>query len=424
MKRRRDIASTAERGKRMRQRRFDRVWTGLQHWKRRGVLLAALAGICAMLALVWAGAARMIGHEYVLTDGERHETVRLYPGTVDEACEKAGFGSLIVREQYESGGTTYLKLGDALYAEITRGGETMTVPFSPCTVAQLLEENNIILTEDEVVTPPLTEYLSYDAGISIVSVVYETVTECEEIDYGILVRESDTLKQGERKIVRAGVKGEKQVTYRVAMRDGEEVQRTALTETIVTEPVDCVIDRGTGAVETEEPQEELAWDEGVIFPGQQSGGADTDAQNGADDALSAVSGGLSTAGKEAVWSAPTNVTVDTANKRITTPDGTTHTYSSVLTVKATAYHRQEEGGLITATGTTTKYGTIAVDPSVIPLGSRVFVVAEDGTSWSYGPGLAEDTGGLIKGNRIDLFFMTGTEATNFGVRTAKIYVLN
>ena len=96
----------------------------------------------------------------------------------------------------------------------------------------------------------------------------------------------------------------------------------------------------------------------------------------------------------------------------------------MLTVKATAYHRQEEGGLITATGTTTKYGTIAVDPSVIPLGSRVFVVAEDGTSWSYGPGLAEDTGGLIKGNRIDLFFMTGTEATNFGARTAKIYVLN
>ena len=62
----------------MRQRRFDRVWAGLQHWKRRGVLLAALAGICAMLALVWAGAARMIGHEYVLTDGERHETCLLY----------------------------------------------------------------------------------------------------------------------------------------------------------------------------------------------------------------------------------------------------------------------------------------------------------------------------------------------------------
>lgn len=377
-----------------------------------------------MLALVWAGAVRMIGHEYVLTDGERHATVRLYPGTVEEACKAAGFDGLMVREQYESGGTTYLTLGETLYAEIERDGETMTVPFSPCTVAQLLEENHITLTENEVVTPPLTEYLSYDAGISIVSVVYETVTETEEIDYGILVRESDTLKQGERKIVRSGVKGEKQVTYRVAMRDGEEVQRIAVSETVVTEPVDCVIDRGTGVAETEQPEEELAWDEGVIFPGQQPEEDAAAAQDSADDTLSAVSGGLSTAGKENVWSAPTDVSVDTAGKRITLPDGTTHTYSSVLTVKATAYHRQEEGGLITATGTTTQYGTIAVDPSVIPLGSRVFVVAEDGTSWSYGPGLAEDTGGLIKGNRIDLFFMTGTEATNFGVRTAEIYILD
>lgn len=408
----------------MHRQRFGRIWTGLGRWKRRGTWLVVLAVVFAALALVWAGAVRIIGHEYVLTDGERHETVRLYPGTVEEACAKAGFDGLMVREQYESGGITYLTLGDTLYAEIERDGETMTVPFSPCTVAELLEKNGITLTENEVVTPALTEYLSDDAGISIVSVSYETVTQTEEIDYGILVRESDTLEQGERKIVRAGVKGEKLVTYRVAMRNGKEVQRIAVSETVVSEPVDCVIDRGTGIAETEQPQEELAWDEGAIFPGQQSGGADAAAQGGADGTLSAVSGGLSTEGKEKVWSAPTDVAVDTINKRITTPDGTTHTYSSVLTVKATAYHRQEEGGLITATGTTTQYGTIAVDPSVIPLGSHVFVVAEDGTSWSYGSGLAEDTGGLIKGNRIDLFFMTGTEATNFGVRTAKIYILN
>ena len=94
-------------------------------------------------------------------------------------------------------------------------------------------------------------------------------------------------------------------------------------------------------------------------------------------------------------------------------------------VPPTAYHRIEDGGLITASGTTTRYGTIAVDPRVIPLGSRVYVVSDGGDqSWSYGPGIAEDTGGLIKENRIDLFFMTDEEAAQFGVRPAKVYILS
>lgn len=407
----------------MRQKIKSRVAVLLRRWKTRGMLLVVLAVSIMAAVLVWAGASQLIGHKYVLTDGAQSVTVTLYPGTVDEACQRAGFDDKIVRSQYESGGITYLTLGDTLYAEIQRENETIRVPFSPCTVAELLEANNITLTEDENVTPSLTSYLSADAKIVIDSVTYETVTEIEEIAYGILVRESDTLEKGQRQLVRSGQKGEKEVVYRVALQDGVEVGRTVLSETVLTEPVDCVYDRGTGIVE-DEPSQEMAWNEGVIFPGDQTEGASgSSGTSDSDSTLSAVSGGLSTEGKDEVWSAPTDVSVNTADKCITTPDGETHSYSRVLTVKATAYHRLEEGGLITATGTTTQYGTIAVDPSVIPLGSRVFVVAEDGTSWSYGPGLAEDTGGLIKGNRIDLFFMTGTEANNFGVRTAKVYIL-
>lgn len=407
----------------MREKIKARATALLHRWKKRSMLLAVIAVSIMAAVLVWAGASQLIGHKYVLTDGAQSVTVTLYPGTVDEACQKAGFEDKIVRSQYESGGITYLTLGDTLYAEICRGDETTRVPFSPCTVEELLEANNITLTEDENVTPSLSSYLSADAKIVIDSVTYKTVTETEEISYGILVRESDELEKGQRKMVRSGQKGEKEVVYRIALRDGVEVERTVLSETVLTEPVDCVYDRGTGVVE-DEPSQEMAWNEGVIFPGEQADGASgSSVASGSDSTLSAVSGSLSTEGKDAVWSAPTDVLVDTADKRITTPDGETHSYSRVLTVKATAYHRLEEGGLITATGTTTKYGTIAVDPSVIPLGSRVFVVAEDGTSWSYGPGLAEDTGGLIKGNRIDLFFMMGSEANNFGVRTAKIYIL-
>lgn len=135
------------------------------------------------------------------------------------------------------------------------------------------------------------------------------------------------------------------------------------------------------------------------------------------------SGGLSTEGRKRVWSVPCSVKIDEEAKTLTTADNVVLPYSSVINVKATAYHHIEDGGQITAMGTNTDYGTVAVDPRVIPLNSRVYIVSDGGISWSYGPGIAEDTGGLIKGAKIDLFFMTGDEAEDFGIRDAKIYIL-
>jgi 3D (Asp-Asp-Asp) domain-containing protein len=63
-----------------------------------------------------------------------------------------------------------------------------------------------------------------------------------------------------------------------------------------------------------------------------------------------------------------------------------------------------------------KQGVIAVDPRIIPLGTRVYV---DG----YGYALAADTGGAIKGNKIDVCFETHDEALRWGMRNTKVYVL-
>ncbi len=93
-------------------------------------------------------------------------------------------------------------------------------------------------------------------------------------------------------------------------------------------------------------------------------------------------------------------------------------YSRVLSMEATAY----SGDGVTASGTATKrnsggYSTIAVDPRVIPLGSTVYV--ED-----YGYAVAEDTGGAIKGNLIDVFFHSESEAQGWGRRSVKVYIIN
>jgi len=70
----------------------------------------------------------------------------------------------------------------------------------------------------------------------------------------------------------------------------------------------------------------------------------------------------------------------------------------------------------TAIGMRATKGIIAVDPRVIPLGSRVYV---DG----YGPAIAADTGGAIKGNKIDVCFDTRREALNWGRRTVTVVIL-
>jgi len=71
-------------------------------------------------------------------------------------------------------------------------------------------------------------------------------------------------------------------------------------------------------------------------------------------------------------------------------------------------------------GTEVRQGIIAVDPSVIPLGSQVYIQYPDGHG-EYAR--AEDTGGAIKGNRIDVARATVAKAQDFGLQQVKVYVL-
>lgn len=85
----------------------------------------------------------------------------------------------------------------------------------------------------------------------------------------------------------------------------------------------------------------------------------------------------------------------------------------LMTVNASAY----AGHSITATGTTPKWGTIAVDPSVIPYGTKVYIPKFDMVF------TAEDCGGAIKGNKIDIFMNSESECTTFGRQNIEIQIL-
>lgn len=120
---------------------------------------------------------------------------------------------------------------------------------------------------------------------------------------------------------------------------------------------------------------------------------------------------------------PQIVEIGTAGT-VTTRSGEVLRYSKVINVTATAYSGEEASGQRTALGTKCRVGAVAVDPSVIPLGTRLYIEAADGESWVYGTAVAEDTGGAIKGNRIDLFYNTNAECYQFGRRAAKVYILS
>lgn len=89
-------------------------------------------------------------------------------------------------------------------------------------------------------------------------------------------------------------------------------------------------------------------------------------------------------------------------------------FKNVMEMMATAY--SAKAGKHTATGHVARYGVVAIDPQVIPLGTRLYVEG-------YGYATALDVGSAIKGNRIDVFFPSEADCQRWGRRTVRVYIL-
>jgi len=99
------------------------------------------------------------------------------------------------------------------------------------------------------------------------------------------------------------------------------------------------------------------------------------------------------------------------------PNRGTIRFKTMMVMEASAYTPFDGGQSgITASGIPARRGLVAVDPRVIPLGTRLYIMG-------YGPALAADTGGAIRGTKIDLCVEDYNEAMRFGRRTVEVYVL-
>ncbi len=329
-------------------------------------LVIAITGICI--------AAKQI--TIIDGDGQAKEliTFKRYVGDVLEAQNIA----LGTRDKLST--KTDAKLKDGMKIEIyrafnvtvTENGESRNLIATQPTAGRILEELGYNPERTDKITPGYDEKVSEFDEITIVRVDDKFVTVTEEIPYESQERENKSLASGTKKLVQKGVPGEKSVHYKITYEDGVEVARTVITSKVTTEPI---------------PQ-------------------------------------IREIGKKA----PVNYTIASAGTIQTSRSGNL-AYSKVIAANATAYDASSCGKSpshpaygITATGAKAGYGIVAVDPSVIPLGSKLYIESADG-SYVYGSAVAADTGGAIKGNRIDLCFNTRTEAINFGRRAVKVYVL-
>jgi uncharacterized protein YabE (DUF348 family) len=109
---------------------------------------------------------------------------------------------------------------------------------------------------------------------------------------------------------------------------------------------------------------------------------------------------------------PVNKVVSRGAQTTISRGGTKFSFKRAIVMTATAYSMP---GSRTATGAPVRWGVVAVDPSVIPLGTKLYV---DG----YGPAVALDTGGAIRGKKIDLYMNTTSAAYSWGVRQVVVYI--
>ena len=267
--------------------------------------------------------------------------------------------------------TTYhITDGEAVYTVTGKSGDTEAA----------LAQAGVEVSERDRVTSAVRE----DGTVAVT--VERPVTTYEEqvvdlLPYDTLRQADPDLPLGQEQVVQAGTQGTVSAKSRVVTDPDGSLCITSMGTYVSQKPVDEIVAYGTR-----------------VAPAAQSWLSVT------DDVLTNIDAGADGGGT------------------LTTASGTELTYTQVIRCKATAYTTQRQSWKRTATGTTARVGAIAVDPRVIPYGTRMFIVSADG-SITYGVATAEDCGGNIKGNRIDLFFDTYDECIQFGVRDCDVYLL-
>jgi len=255
----------------------------------------------------------------------------------------------------------------AFYVTVTADSVSETISVIEGTVRDALETCGIVMGEYDEVSPSLDSHLSGEMKIKVSRVTYETRLAEESIPYTTREYKSINHIKKTRTVTQKGEKGVKTTTYRDKYVDGVLDSSKVMSVKTTKKPVEELIAVGTSTQKLIEKYK-------VLEQLKANGGPPTE------------------------------------YSEVYTMEGTAYTYSSVDKYNTTAV------------GTPVREGAVAVDPRVIPYGTILYVESVDG-KYVYGYCVAEDTGGGIKGQRIDLFYESAAVMNKFGRRQVRVYVV-
>lgn len=291
-------------------------------------------------------------------------------------------------------------------------GEGEKVKTTAGDVSEFLNERKIELGSDDVIYPDATSKLNDQSVVVVTHVDVEHEEVEETIPMRIKLVSASELPKGEREVVEEGSDGRRIAVYEITTKGGIEARSQLLSSTVIEPARERVIklgradedelerikreeerkleeERAQAAAAREKEEAKKKEEAKQNENGEQNQNQNQNEQNGQNGNQGEANG----------------------NK----PANTVATY----TMEATAYDDSVEQngpyGPYTASGTRLRPGVVAVDPSVIPLGTKLYVEG-------YGYAVAEDTGGAIKGMKIDLF-MDSASAHQFGRQKVVVHVL-
>ena len=299
---------------------------------------------------------------YLIADGD---TVSVMDGTAAIPQERVivtGAQSSDAEVSLPAGEKVTVTHGEDVEYATTRSGESVSALLRRLQITISPLEMVLVDVSDEAVQITVGSDFTY----------YEMVTEASE--HAVLTSTSYRVPKGETKVVQQGVDGTHDVVYEVVYADGQFVSRQAVEEKNDTSVA------------------EISY-VGTLVDQASSG-----------DTVKSV------------------VTEKDGSGYLLMKSGDSVHFTGSMKVTCTAYTAGYGGvGTRTATGTTVHVGTVAVDKSVISLGTEMFIVGSSG--YTYGNAVAEDTG--VRGAAIDLYMNSYQECKQFGrQKNSTVYFLD
>lgn len=341
--------------------------------RRRNVFLYVVAIAVPVVFLLTMLSQRVFAQNtYVITDGDQvivHTTNASDPAEVlDEAGVVAEPDEYYTTQTEEGVYDITVLRNDAV--TIQYGDNTLNVPIQDETVGALLERVGYSADAGYVASGDLAAMPQDGMTITVDHVTVNEEVYTVELPYKVYNVKDPYLPEGQEQILRAGVVGQELRTADVEYRNAVEISRTIKSREQIRASQAQIVAVGTGELVGQTGEMPLIGDGVIVLP-----------------------------------------------------SGEVLTYYDQDTYSATAYTQYDAGcDSLTACQTPVRWGVVAVDPSVIPYGTRMFIMDQDG-SFVYGVGTAEDCGSAIQGKRLDLYMPTLSEAFDYGRRPVTVYFL-